>query len=138
MEFTLGASLDSERAFDSTSFDIITKAAKEHGPGDKTSRWIESMLGGRKITVTLQEKQVGSVARGCPQGGVLSPLLWSLVVKELIGGLNGNGYYTLGYADDIAILIHGKFLNTVSELLQEALSMVQQWCDRTHLSIHKI
>jgi hypothetical protein len=32
-----------------------------------------------------------------------------------------------GYADDSAILIHGKFPNTVSELLQEAMSMVQQW-----------
>jgi hypothetical protein len=28
-------------------------------------------------------------------------------VDELIGGLNGNGYYTLGYADDIAVLIYG-------------------------------
>jgi hypothetical protein len=56
-------------------------------------------------------------------------------VDELIGGPNGNGYYTLGYADDMAILIRGKFPNTLSELLQEALSMVQQWCDRTQLSI---
>jgi hypothetical protein len=43
---------------------------------------------------------------------------------------------TLGYADDIAILISGKFPNTVSEHLQEALSKVQQWCDRTQLSIN--
>jgi hypothetical protein len=69
-------------------------------------------------------------------GGILSPLLWSLIVDELIGGLNGNGYYTLGYAGDTAILIRRKFPNTVSELLQEALSMVQQWCVRTQLSIN--
>jgi hypothetical protein len=78
----------------------------------------------------------GSVARGCPQGGVLLPLLWSLVLDKLIGGPNGNGYYTLGYADDIAILICRKLPNTVSEILQEALSMVRQWCDRTQLSIN--
>jgi hypothetical protein len=41
-----------------------------------------------------------------------------MVVDELIGGLNGSGYYTLGYADDIAILIRRKFPNTLSELLQ--------------------
>jgi hypothetical protein len=57
-------------------------------------------------------------------------------VDELAGGLDGNGYYTLGYADDIAILIRRKFPNTVSELLQEALSMVQQWCDRTQPSMN--
>jgi hypothetical protein len=94
------------------------------------------MLGSRKITATLVgETLEGSVARGCPQAGILLPLLWSLVVDKLIG-LNGNGYHTLGYADDIAILIHGKFPNTVSELLREALNMVQQWCDRTQPSIN--
>ena len=57
-------------------------------------------------------------------------------MDELIGGLNENECYILGYADDIAIFICGKFLNTVSELLQEALTMVQQWCDRIQLSIN--
>jgi hypothetical protein len=124
-EVSLGNFLDIEGAFDSISFDIITKAAKQHGLGDTICCWIGSMLGSRKITATLAgETLEGSVARGCPQGGVLSLLLWSLVVDELIGELNWNGYYTLGCADDIAIHIHRKFPNTVSELLQEALSMV--------------
>jgi Reverse transcriptase (RNA-dependent DNA polymerase). len=57
-------------------------------------------------------------------------------VDDLIGGLNENECYTLGYADDITILICGKFPNTVSELLQEALTTVQQWCYRNQLSIN--
>jgi hypothetical protein len=61
-------------------------------------------------------------------------LLWNLVVDEPIGGFNGNDYYTLEYADEIAVLIHGRFPSTVSELLQEALSMIQQWCERTQMS----
>jgi hypothetical protein len=48
-----------------------------------------------------------------------------VVVVEPIAGLDGNGYYTPAYADDIAILIRGKFPNAASELLQEALSVVQ-------------
>jgi hypothetical protein len=55
-------------------------------------------------------------------------------VDELIG-LNENGCYTWGCADDIAILICGIFLITISELVQEALSCVQQWCARTQLSV---
>jgi hypothetical protein len=71
------------------------------------------MLDSRKITATIATETLeGSVARGCPQGCVQSPLLWNLVVDKLIEGLNGNGYYTLGYADDIAILICGKSPNT--------------------------
>jgi hypothetical protein len=49
--------------------------------------------------------------------------------------LNNSGYYTVEYADDIAILINGRFLQTVSEVLQTALCTVQQRCERTNLSI---
>jgi hypothetical protein len=43
-----------------------------------------------------------SVTRGCPQGGVLSPLLWGLVVDNFLWELNDSGYYTVGYADYLA------------------------------------
>jgi hypothetical protein len=56
-------------------------------------------------------------------------------VDGLLGKLN-EGYYAIGYSDDTAILISGKFPQTVSELLQTALGLVQQWCDRTGLSIN--
>jgi hypothetical protein len=49
--------------------------------------------------------------------------------------LNNSGYYTVRYADDILILINGRFLQTVSEVLQTALCTVQQRCERTNLSI---
>jgi len=97
--------------------------------------WIGSTLGGRKIKATLAG-EAGSVARGCPQEGILLALLWSLFVDELIKGLKENGCYTLGYAEDIVTIIRGEFLNTTSELPQDALSMVQQWCDRTQLSMN--
>ena len=50
-----------------------------------------------------------AVSRGCPQGAVLSPLLWCLIVNELLARLNEGGVYTQGYADDICLLAVGKF-----------------------------
>jgi hypothetical protein len=76
------------------------------------------------------------VARGCPQGGVLSPLLWCLVVDKLITGLNEGGIYGQGYANDICHLAVGKFPNTVSGLLQWALRSVEVWCDGHGLSVN--
>jgi hypothetical protein len=35
----------------------------------------------------------------------------------LLGELNEGGYYALGYADDITIVINEKFPQTVSEVL---------------------
>jgi hypothetical protein len=57
-------------------------------------------------------------------------------MDKLLGEFNEGGYYATRYADDIAILINGKFPHTVSEVPQTALGLVQQWCDRTGLSIN--
>jgi hypothetical protein len=69
------------------------------------------MLESKNIIATLSGETVGAAdARGCPQRGVLSPLLWSMVMDNFLWELNGNGYYKVGYADDIATLINRKFL----------------------------
>jgi len=44
------------------------------------------------------------VSRGCPQEGVLSPLLWCLVVNELLVRHNEGSVYAHGYVDDICLL----------------------------------
>jgi hypothetical protein len=95
------------------------------------------MLDSRNITAILSGETLrASAARGYPQIGVLSPLLWSLVVDDHLWDLNSNDYYAVGYADDIAILINGEFPYTVSEVLQTALCTAQKWCEKTNLSIN--
>jgi hypothetical protein len=136
-DIALGAFFDIEGAFDRTSFDTMKQAAEGHGTEPAICRWICAMLESRNMIVTLSGETLGvSVARGCPQGGVLSPLLWGLVVDDFLWELNDSGYYTVGYADDVAILINRKFPHTVSEILQTALCTVQQWFERTKLSIN--
>ena len=77
-----------------------------------------------------------AMSRGCPQGGVLSPLLWCLVVAELLTRLREGDVYSQGYADDICLLVVGKFPNTVSGFIQWALHTVELWCDELGLSIN--
>ena len=48
---------------------------------------------------------------------MLSPLLWSLVVDGLLEELTQEGYYIEGYANDIALLVSGKFPDTVSDMM---------------------
>jgi ribonuclease HI len=76
------------------------------------------------------------VTRGCPQGGVLSPLLWSLVVDDLLVKLNSRGYYAQAYADDIVIFIREKFPGTISEIMSNALKCLDEWCTGEGLSIN--
>jgi hypothetical protein len=56
--------LDIERAFNRTSFDVITLVAKKHG----ICRWISSMLESRNIkTESPGETARAPATRGCPQ-----------------------------------------------------------------------
>ncbi|KAI5731976.1 hypothetical protein M8J77_019254 [Diaphorina citri] len=96
------------------------------------------MLKSRIIITTLHEETVIlETTRGCPQGGVLSPILWTLVVDSLlVEQLNENGYLSLGYADDIVILILGKYMDISLELMQHALAIVENWCNNERLRVN--
>jgi hypothetical protein len=128
-DIALGAFLDIEESFDRTSFDIIKQAVEKHGTEPTICRWVCSMLESRNITATLSGETLGaSMVRGCLQGGVLLPLLWSLVIVEFLQELNVNGHYTVRHADDIAILINGKFLQTKQLCEQSNNGAKEQIC----------
>jgi hypothetical protein len=56
-----------------------------HGTEPTTCRWTCSMLEIRNIIITLLGETLrGSMTRGCVQGGMLQPLLLSLVADELL------------------------------------------------------
>lgn len=67
---------------------------------------------------------------------MISPLLWSIVVDELLCLLGENGFDVQGYADDIVILIRGRFEDTISNLLQNALNIVAKWCSKNGLNVN--
>ena len=66
-----------------------------------------------------------------PTRGVLPPLLWCLVVNELITELNVKNFQTEAFSDDL-----GKFINVLCDLLQTALNIVTNWCDKNELNVN--
>jgi retron-type reverse transcriptase len=83
------------------------------------------MLEGRLVHTSLMGSSItAEVIRGCPQGGVLSPLLRNIVVDRLLTATNDLGFSTFGYADDIIIIVQGKFAYTVREIIKNAMNMV--------------
>jgi hypothetical protein len=49
--------------------------------------------------------------------------------------INDQGFCALGYANDIIIIVQGKFTHTVRELMQDALNEVVKWTTKEGLSI---
>jgi ribonuclease HI len=136
-EIALAAFLDIEGAFDNTGYESIRQAALSRSIPQEIVNWVSAMLEHRKVTAQLGGESITvKTTRGCPQGGVLSPLLWSLVVDKLITKLQQLGFEVVCYADDLVIMVRGKHDKTVAERLQLALNHVWRWCESENLSVN--
>jgi hypothetical protein len=136
-EVALCAFLDIEGAFDNTSYESIQRAAQNKGIDPTSINWIKAMLHSRKISASIGDTTISVKAiKGCPQGGVLSPLLWSLVMDRLLDELTAGGYEVQGYADDLVITIRGKHDGILSARMQSALTLVRNWCLAEGLNVN--
>ena len=102
----LGTFLDIEGAFDNVSFVSIERALSKNCKSSSVNRWIMSMIRCRHTKIELQGKEkVISILRGCPQGGILSPFLWNLVINDLLEYTRDKIPCDLqGFADDISLV----------------------------------
>jgi len=100
-ELCLSVFIDIEGAFNNVTTSAILAALASAGVENYVVAWISHLLRNRSITceqmgVTLKR----FVQRGTPQGGILSPLLWVLIVNGLLKRLTEEGIRVVGYADD--------------------------------------
>jgi hypothetical protein len=109
-ETALGAFLDIEGAFDNTSFNATTSAARERELEETCCRWVRSKLESRLVHTSLMGSSLTARVTGvCQQEGVLSPLLWNLVVDRLLAVTNDLGFSTFGYVDNIVTMSRVNF-----------------------------
>ena len=133
-EYALGIFLDIEGAFDNVSFKTITEALNRAQLPLIIVRWINALLRSRAVTVTVQGKSVSKrVKKGCPQGGILSPLLWNLVINSLLILINSTQADSEGFADDVNFLIRGIDIDTIVDIGQQCLNKIRDWGLKTGL-----
>jgi hypothetical protein len=137
--FAIGVFLDIEGAFSQATFKSLVQAMGNFGVDSGIIRWIKFML----ETRSAQASAMGitrhrAVERGCPQGGVLSPLLWNLLVDGVLALLRGNypQVYSQGFADDIGLLQSGIDPATVRNIMQQTLHLISRWCTKVDLSVN--
>jgi len=134
-QYALGVFFDIQGALDNTPIVSVLKALSERKIIFAVRQWISTLLQQRKVCVQEGDLLLYVITKcGLPQGGGLSPLLWSLVADSLLKWLSKQGVFTQSFADNGVIIIVGKVLHILSDIMQCILRGVEKWCSDRHLS----
>jgi hypothetical protein len=136
-EYALCTFFDIAGAFDNAKSHTILRSLRARNANQQIITWIANLLHTRIVTTSKGNTSITAKAtRGCPQGGVLSPLLWCLVVDELLTKLNNLHIYMQAYSDDGTIIITGKNLQQICSKTQGGINIAVKWCKENDLQIH--
>ena len=139
--------LDIEGAFDNVAFSAIERALHNKLKDTKTAKWITYMISNRQIkTSLLGHTLVFRLSKGCPQGGILSPFLWNLVMDDLLNLKKNKIPGDLqGFADDLCLLAMtispptsgnvAADIYPLKEVTQKSLTTINKWCRSVGLKL---
>ena len=103
--------MDIRGAFDNVNYESIVNAMRDFGVNKNIIKWYDHMLKNRHIMCDLSgEFVIKSPQKGVPQGGVLSPIVWNMVLFRWLKQLSRRdikGLKIICYADDILLLATG-------------------------------
>lgn len=128
--------LDLEKAFEIASATTILAILAEKGVGGRLLRWIGDYLEGRQAAVRFQghTSRTLHLENGTPQGGILSPVLFNVLVEQLTKLAAGPHARILCYADDVAMVVTGPNRMTRARAL---LRSVTRACETMGLIINR-
>lgn len=136
-QFCLGVFLDLEGAFSNVSHHAIDESLKRLNVPPEIALWIGTLLKTQEVTATFENKSLTVVpTRGCVQGGVLSPLLFTAVVDGLLTELKKHPVVVQAFADDLAVLSSGPDAVVVQELAQQVITKLDTWANTVGLGFN--
>ena len=126
--------LDIKRAYDMVWRNGLLSKLMLKGVSGRMIKWLNSFLQDRSFVVRIggSLSRVFSLGNGIPQGSVLSPLLFAVMIDDLPAELSSpHGLF----ADDCAIWIDGLNIPDLLIATQSSLNSVADWCRKWGFAI---
>lgn len=122
--------LDLEKAFDLMWSTGTIMQLSKFGIDGRMLKWIHNFLANRKIQVRVgnETSDQHTLENGCPQGSVISPILFNAIINTLNDHLKKHKDIGLSqYADDGAIWNKSSSPEQAVKALQKALIDIEGW-----------
>ena len=125
---TLAVFIDITQAFDSVYHNLILNKAKKLGIKGNMLCFIKNFLSDRTIRVRIHNilSEVFQIKKGVPQGSVISPTLFLIVINDIAANCPQNIKFSL-YADDCAIWSYNIPDDQCHEIIQKAIDHIHDW-----------
>ena len=139
-QVALGIFLDVEGAFDSIKFESIHKGLLKAKIPPTIINWIHAMLTDREIILEIHGVSLKrKIWKGCPQGGILSPLLWNITLNSLLLDSRLDIDFIQAFADDLCILIQGTDLNlSMRDIASKYIKIIDNWCTENGVKLSTV
>jgi hypothetical protein len=139
-ESVIYLSLDITAAFDTIIHLLLLKCLKNIGISGTPLKWFRSYLKNRKIKVKAKKifSKLFDLIIGIPQGGVLSPTLYSIYISDICQLLKKYNIQFHLYADDIIIYFTSKNLtiDQIQEKVNIFMTAIQNYMLDKHLKLN--
>jgi len=128
--------LDIEKAFDSVWHVGLLKKLQASGLHGNLPFFIQEFLQSRKISVRISNRnsKVFPIYSGVPQGSVISPTLFTIMINDLFSKCETDIQYSL-YADDGAMWCCTHKTADAINKMQTALETLSEWSNKWGLNI---
>lgn len=129
-EVVMSVFLDIEKAYDTVWKEGLMIKLYDAGVRGRMLNWIKDFLKERTIQVRVDGSMSSkeNVENGTPQGSVISPVLFNVMINDIFSKLN-RGFGMALFADDAAVWKRGRNLNYIYKQVQQAINKVEAWAD---------
>ena len=131
--------IDFKGAFDNAPHNAMINSLYKLNCPERLISIISHYIHHRKIIFKTNKHNtsIHSEGKGCPQGGVLSPTLWNIIINDLLNILSFHNILHTAYADDLTLVISAKTNQELVSKINNATLIVTNWAIATTIPINQ-